>query len=541
MFIDWRLCSAMKTVWFAVRDNNNYHKLELSRTLLHFVEYDFTYFWEQCIQAGKNARKTGRLSQEQLSVAKNAILKCHPYIDAKINTDFDDVAVDCIIEYICRSENIGLEELWARCISPKSNYEKVLFKRISEYKTKRAINQWVNIIRLQEYAKAKLAYIYDSEDGKRISSEVQRTRKEYFDLSFSVSANEMGIPTYELPYIKVFSPALMPESPFMISKVSKSIYKRISEKLKDTDPVTYKSVNSQLRDSLALEAFATVKHLARPADNEMKLAMEAIKQLPQTVYMPESFKSIIDLEFNLLCENNLSLRKCLMCHRYYEDNNDYEDAYCDRVNSSGKTCRETIEKEKLQKKSKEIKLDEEKQEKKIPEALSVDVEKRCQKTYNFLYKKVGKIMDEPEFKEWSQYLSNLKRNVKIHDATEKELLDFLDYTDKMYADGKNSLKARAEINDIAEMPEKKQTDQQQLTHKDEKVIKKAVFPTVIKGETSEQDKKLKPFVPESFDSLYDAMMSTYSNRQDETETDEERPKKHEIKKPQWEVIKRDVK
>ena len=31
-----------KTVQFAVRDNNNLHKLELAKALLHTIEFDFT-------------------------------------------------------------------------------------------------------------------------------------------------------------------------------------------------------------------------------------------------------------------------------------------------------------------------------------------------------------------------------------------------------------------------------------------------------------------------------------------------------------------
>ena len=110
-------------VRFAVNDNNNFYKIELSKTLLHFIEFDFTYFWEQCIEAGRTARKTGRLPQNIIANSKAIISKAHPFIEACINTDYSEIATDCIIEYICHSERIGLEELWARCISPKYLYE----------------------------------------------------------------------------------------------------------------------------------------------------------------------------------------------------------------------------------------------------------------------------------------------------------------------------------------------------------------------------------------------------------------------------------
>ncbi len=552
----------MRNAWFVISDNNNLHKMELSKTLLHFIEFDFTYFWEQCIEAGKNARKTGRLPQSQLSIAKNAIVKCHPYVDACIHMDFDSIAIDCIIEYICKSENIGLEELWARCISPKNLYEKAIFKRISEYKTNRAINQWVNIVRMRDYAKQKLEFIFDSEDGKAEADDIYRTRKEYFDLAFSVAANETGMPTYELPYVKVYNPALMPEASFMMSKVSKAIYRRISDKMVNVSFPVYKGVNDQMRDRMALDAFSYVKTLSRPAENEMKLAVEAVKDFPETIYMPSSFKAIIDLEFDLMFEDKLYFRKCAMCGRYYVEESSYDKPYCSRVNSSGKTCRQTYEAQNAEKA-----VDESISEKKIvvADSISVDLEKRCQKIYNSLYKKVGKIMNEQEFKEWSQYLSNMKRNIKIGEATIEVLVDFLDYSEKMYGEVKSvgrpkSLKHKTEteiqsdefFNNLLKqnkeikqkVVENTETEfENQITAKDKSEETKQKAVSVVKAT---EHSKLKPFVPESFDTLYDAVMSSWAKEADENNEDasseeEERPKKREIKLPQWEVIKRDVK
>ena len=119
-----------ETAVFAVTGSRSFHKLELSKALLRFVEFDFTYFWEQCIEAGRNARKTGRISQNLKNMAMNALVKCHPYVEACAATEFADVVLDCIIAYICHSEGIGLEELWARCISPKA-FTKRLFSTVS--------------------------------------------------------------------------------------------------------------------------------------------------------------------------------------------------------------------------------------------------------------------------------------------------------------------------------------------------------------------------------------------------------------------------
>jgi hypothetical protein len=535
----------MKSIWFVIDDNNNYYKIELSKTLLHFVEFDFTYFWEQCIEAGKAARKTGYLPQNQLAVAKNAIIKCHPYVDACISINFDSIALDCIIEYICRSENVGLEELWARCISPKSQYEKAIFKRISEYKTNRAINQWVNIVRLQEYAKNKIKFIFYNENDEPVTDNVLRTRKEYFDLSFSVAANELGFPTSELPYVRMYSPALMPNASFMVSKVSKAIYKRISETIGNAEQVYYSHVNDVIRDQLALDAYGYVKNLTRPAEIDMNFAVEAVSENPAVVYMPNSFKAVIDLEFDMMLTEKEYLCKCASCGRYFTVNDDYDKPYCDRVNSTGKTCRDIYEKELEIKRGMEAAAraaEKAAEEAELGKAdgtgvISPELEKHCQRVYNSVYKKIGKSMTEQEFKEWSQYLSSMKRNIKINEATVEQLVDFLEYSERMYGEVKPVGRPKAK-------KEKTETEREADEYfnsllKDEKAEEKPVH-------TLKNQPALKPFIPETFDTMYDAVMSEWAKgknvEQPDTDSNEEvHPHKREIRLPQWEVIKKDIK
>ena len=129
---------AEKFIQFAVRDSNNLYKLELCKTLLHFTEFDFTYFWERCMDAGRAAKKSGHLPASTVSNAKSVISAAHPYIEAMIGADYSDIVTDCIIEYICHSERISLDELWVRCISPKTKYEEAIFNRISMFKSGKA-------------------------------------------------------------------------------------------------------------------------------------------------------------------------------------------------------------------------------------------------------------------------------------------------------------------------------------------------------------------------------------------------------------------
>lgn len=543
-------------VRFAVADNNNFYRLDLSRTLLHFIEYDFTYFWEQCIEAGRSARKNGRLPQNIISNAKTAIVGAHPYIEACINSDYAEIAVDCIIEYICHSERIGLEELWARCISPKNLYETAIFRRISEYKTKRAMNRWASIVRLQEYARNKTEFIYGTDEPRDIiSDEIIRARKEYFDLALSVAANEIGCPNEAMPSVRVYSPATLPNAAFAVSKVAKTIYRRFSDVLAQSQDMSGLKNMEKLSDQTAMEAYSYVKNMTRPGELDMNFALETIRMNPPELYMPDSLKAVIDLEFDLMYKNGIVLRKCENCGRYFTAKDD--NTRCDRVNSSGKTCRrqyeelcEAIAQEAVKDTAKDT--EEPRQlvmegispapvipepPKPVPVAVPKETEKRGQKLYSALYKRINKGIDENEFKEWSQYLSNMKRNLKTGEATLAQFEEFLDYSDKLYAEVKIAAKNKTVHAPVAK-PDSMKTE---TAHEAAEGIEiKDILPTAENTEPvsliSADSADVKPFVPQAFDSLSDAVAAGLAD-------DDEKPpvpkKPVEIKKPQWEHLTRE--
>lgn len=426
----------MDIILFATKNNNNFYKLELSKTLLHFIEYDFTYFWEQCIELGKSSRIQGGVSSKQFSILKSNIAKCHPYYEAQMNSDFEHVVLDCIIEYICHSENIGLEELWARCITPKNLYEKSIFARISEYKTNRAINQWANIMRIQEYAKAKLAFLFDGEPS---SENLYRTRKEYFDLTFSVAAKELGFPSSELPAMKRYNPSLMPNAPFMLGKISKGVLRRISDIIDSAQEPNYRRVSECMRDQIGLDAFSYVKNLPRPGDLEMSAAAEAFGSIAQEIYMPDSFKSIIDLEFDKMLEQKIFMQKCEKCGKYFLQEVSYKGRFCNRVNTSGQTCREQVGSEKPEE----------------TDFIPAELRARCNEITEKLEKRIGEDFRENEFREWEQYLANMIENIRSEYSTTEDLVGFLDYSEKMYGEVKQRSLARtaAESNPVpAQIP-----------------------------------------------------------------------------------------
>ncbi len=483
----------LKKIRFVIGNNNNYFRLEIAKTLLRFTEFDFTFFWEQCINAGKTAHKTGNLPQELMSAARSAVSGCHPYIEACVGGNYDSVAVDCIIAYICSSEHIGLEELWARCITPKNNYESAIFRRISEYKTGRAVNQWVNIVRMGEYAKAKMEFIYG---GDPFTFETMKARKEYFDLAFSVSANELGYPVEDMPAARIYNRTLIPGAAFRMGQTAKKVYHTVGDMIKNVPQCSVKGHNQVLSDQSAMDVFSYIKNLERPADSELNMLSEILSSdEAEEVYMPSGFKALIDLEFDLMMREGVFLRECRNCGRYFICTSEEDGYYCGRVTASGKSCRQ-IEEEKrrpskiapedmlVDDKPAEVKEEKPADESKahkhsLAEQENVDgffdggedydillsaweleekktdapheqsqkaekpveksminipeaAENRSQEIYSKLYRSIGKAMSESEFKEWAQYLSDLMGNVRSGDGTLSQLEEFLGSAEKLY-------------------------------------------------------------------------------------------------------------
>lgn len=443
-----------RNVWFVLEKDNRYYKLELGRTILNFAEFDFALFWETCISAGKTAYKTGSLPTDVMTSARNIAAGCHPYVSACLNSSFDSVALDCIIAYICSSEHIGLEELWARCISPKNNYEQSLFRRISEYKTGRASNSWVNIVRMHEYAKNKLDFVYDSTPEKRLSERDVELRRRYFDLAFSVAANESGYSGDDLPFSRRYSPSLLPGAAFRMGAVSKDLYRKMSGMLEDIPQA--KSHNGILRDQNAMDVYSYIKKLERPTDGELRAMFAPAGLAPsETVYVPDGFKGMIDLEFELMSDEHIIIERCATCGRYFVRDPEYNRPYCTRMSAGGKTCREKDEEnlrhqEQMAAMAKAAEkaaaersvADKSAAEKTSPGQTASDdvhhvtipsqIEKRAQRIYSALYRRIGKLMTGGEFREWSQYLSNFKRNVRNGDQTLAEYEEFLDYSENLY-------------------------------------------------------------------------------------------------------------
>ncbi|MDE5992576.1 MAG: hypothetical protein K2G87_05950, partial [Oscillospiraceae bacterium] len=380
-----------------------------------------------------------------------------------------------------------------------------------------------------------------------------------------------------------------------VGKVSKSIYRRFSDELAEGSDLSAmeKRDCSKIRDQLAMEAYSYVKGMERPNEIEMNFALESFRETPAELYYPDSLKAAIDLEFELMVRNKIYMRKCENCGRFFTALDD--NTRCDRVNSSGKTCRRQYEelvesitveaRSSLPQGGENISAENLETanaaqispvssvvipppEVREPVVVPKETEKRAQKLYNALYKRVNKGIDENEFKEWSQYLSNMKRNLKIGEATLKQYEEFLDYSDRLAKEVKLASKNKtvhapvekpfgminsgntagnevsdpkmpAEATAEKDISEDEFVEIAQLSEKIEKnsarnaVSESPKVPQVEGTVVSSDNVKVKPFTPQAFDSVFDAMRAGNSDGDDE-ESPKKKEKSVEIKKPKWE-------
>ena len=291
----------------------------------------------------------------------------------------------------------------------------------------------------------------------------------------------------------------------------------------------------------------------------MRFALEAVMELPDTVYVPDSFKALIDLEFTLMQQKGIYLSKCPRCGRFFVRDLDGKSPYCNRVNSSGMTCAEQINEELgiIAMKNGEAPGTEEKTPEPVPEPMPEEteekpteertepehtdeqetfpepisepvsekehhepimipkeLEKRCQRVYNMLYKRIGTLMTEKEFREWSGYLSDTKRDIRDGEAEISQMEEFLDYWETAVRKQSRKRRHKGEP-DTAAQPE---TDVYHESHGENGLS--SMFDEAVKAaedkedsgispagtEAAPEERSFKPFNPPKYSTVLEAMM-----------------------------------
>lgn len=390
------------------KNSNEIFTLRYPSTLLNFCEFDFSYYAGEAIEVCNEALKTGTPDFDKISEIKKEIQSAHCFLQYSTRTAYDKVVYDCWIDYVCRRDNIGNNALWNRFIRCKTPFEKIIFQRLCDFRYKRAVNEWLNIIRVQDYAKSKVAFVFAN--GMKSSREAEE-RRSYFDLMFSVTAREMGCRLEELGVTKYYSICRTPGSPFLFPNISKEIIRHMlagfdySDDYSDIDDYTESS------DEIAMDAFSRMK-AGLPSDlSAYNIPAGKMENLSDRIYMPCGLKAAIDLEIDVTIESGMWLAKCKRCGRYFIKSKENSEDYCRRRNvPSGKTCLEIYEEEHPRPKMTEALLE------------------RCRTVTDEMYSRVEKTISAAEYNSWYNYLEAMKQKVDNGEISPSELESFLEYS-----------------------------------------------------------------------------------------------------------------
>ncbi len=395
----------------AGKNSGDVYQLRYPQSLLNFCDYDLSYFAENAIAICDEALRSGEADIDRVTDLRNSLRGMHVYIEHNLRTVYEKIVLDCWIDYVCRRDSIGTSALWNRFMDCRSPFEKSVFVRLCEYRYNKGINEWLNLVRVQDYAKSKVYFLF----SRGVSGlEEANARRNYFDLMFSVTARELGCRLEDLGVIQVYSAGRLPSAPFMYPNISKDIMRNVLADFDYTDDYSDIASYECLSDQIAMDAFARMKQgLAQEMDS-YNMSREAMENAPEKVYMPMGLKAAVDLEIDALLDSGGWLSRCRRCGRYFVMDGEHPDEYCQLPTPNGKTCLDIYREEH-------------------PEAkLTPELMKRCDVIANEMF---GRISDGrmtlKEYEDWKHYLDAMKEKVSKGEIQPEDLASFIDYSRTM--------------------------------------------------------------------------------------------------------------
>ena len=393
------------------KNSNEIYSISYPDNLIKFITYDFTPFMEKCVELCRISMKGGRISREKISVLRNSIVPCHKYVEKNIHGVFEKIVIDCWIDYICRQNKIDEPTLWNSFFACRNDFESALFARLCEFRYNRAINQWTNIVRVQEYARKKTDFIF----GKKLENQsVAIANAGYFDLLFNIAANELGCG--ELSANKVYAGLRIPNSPFVMAKLSRDIIKRVLPGLNaDDDIIGVGDIKADLHnsDKSAMDVFAAIKN-AIPSEPDSLVSVNTIMRVPHMVYIPEGIKAAIDLEIDMLLESGSVIQRCDRCYEYFLKDENYNYNYCSRV-ENGRTCLDVVG-EKMAARTPLHEID------------TTLLYARCDQLYKEMSERVNVDITQRDFSDWYKYMALIRENVASGQASMDDFESFAEYS-----------------------------------------------------------------------------------------------------------------
>ncbi len=396
-----------RTLQLVSKTSNEIFMLRFPRSVLNFCDYDLAYFAENAIAAGNDALKNGEADSDRITDLRNSIKDAHVYIEHHLRTTYDKIVLDCWIDYVCRRDNVGTASLWNRFAGCKSAFERDVFTRLCDFRYNRAINEWLNLVRVQDYARNKISFVFSKQLA---GADEAAARRNYFDLMFSVTAQELGCRTDELGVTKVFTLGRLPSAPFMFPTISKDIIKNLLADLDYSEDYSDGDYSGELSDQIAMDAFAYMKHGLAQEFDSYNISRSQMENASPRVYMPCGLKAAVDLEIDALIESGGWLARCKRCGRYFLRDSEHMQEYCSLKNPGGKTCLEIYELEHP------------------ASLLTPELERGCREVTDIMYARIDKDMSLSEYESWKVYLDALADKVKNGEIPPDELREFLRYS-----------------------------------------------------------------------------------------------------------------
>ncbi len=415
----------------AGKNSSDIYTLFYPNNLMNFCRYDFTLFLEHCTDLCRLAARTGEYNVEDVYSIRNSISGCHKYYEQNMRTVFEKVVVDCWIDYLCKQSEVSVNTLWQSFIKCRNSFEKAIFGRLSDYRYNRAINEWANLLRMQDYARTKVDFVF----GVQITSPQQAVaRANYFDLLFNVAANEQGFPVAEIAATGIYSAGRLPNSPFVMNSAAREIARNQLSGIEYRD--NYKTrKNPDLTDKIAMDAFSSIKNYIPDKNDSMaKTIIKSLTSAPRKIYMPCSFKAVIDLEIDAAAQSGAYLQRCARCGDYYIRDEEYDFDYCSRPQREGGTCLDIMKFDDPELAEKvtvtAAAIEEEKHsDDEDPQIIYVDkdtVNSKMNDLYKEMAARVNVDLTQRDFSRWYQEELRLKDNILLGEAGEKELNKFIE-------------------------------------------------------------------------------------------------------------------
>lgn len=454
--------SIRRTVNLTGINSSEIYALNYPQSVLKFADYDFSGFIKRCTDYCKRCMTSGEYRLEDIVALRNSLGACHKYVEANIHGTYEKVVQDLFIEYLCREKGLGISSLWNELINAKNPFEKLIFTRLTEYRHNKAVNRWVSLLQLREYAKRKIDFVF----GEKVTLEQAYAKRDYFDLTFSVAANEMGYPSECFTAAKVYTVGRLPSAPFITSNISKAIAGSALPEI-DYDDAIHRPFSSMHSDSEAMDVFAKIKnYIPEKPDSVLNTIITTMRSLPKKVYVSDSLKAVIDLEIDLLLESGGILQRCARCGEYYLRDKDYDYDYCNKAQPGGRTCLE------LSTTTPPRTADEIRQ-----------LENMTKELYTYMSKRINVDLTQRDFAEWYQSFMAIKESILHNTLSVAEFREFENYShDLHFAPVKPP-------EPVAEKQPEPATDDKQSNAPKQPEVKPFVFERVDRSVLYEQEKR----------------------------------------------------